>query len=111
MPPPPHRTIPIRRLTPPALRTVLRLLALAIGWALAPPPLQAQPTSSDHPQVLRSVPPEPKANSALEEALRQVLVPVRMDDGQGHGPIPGAPIWRGMTRIPAPVPSPVRPPA
>jgi hypothetical protein len=29
--------------------------------------------------------PEPKPNSALEAALREVLFPARIDDGESHG--------------------------
>jgi hypothetical protein len=78
-----------RRPTPQALRLALPLLPLAAGIALAPP-LQAQPPTSAGPTVVRSVPPEPRPNPALEAALREVLFPVRIDDGQGHGPDPGS---------------------
>lgn len=36
------------------------------------------------------MPPEPKPSRALEASLRQALFPVRIDDGQGHGPDPGS---------------------
>jgi hypothetical protein len=78
-----------RRRIPLALRVALPLLSLAAGLALAPP-LQAQPTTRATPTVVRSVPPEPRPNPALEAALRQALFPVRIDDGQGHGPDPGS---------------------
>jgi hypothetical protein len=74
---------------PLALRVVWPLLPLAAGLALVPP-LQAQPPTSVRPTVVGSVPPEPRPNPALEAALREVLFPVRIDDGQGHGPDPGS---------------------
>ncbi|MCS5692833.1 hypothetical protein NZK33_12675 [Cyanobium sp. FGCU-6] len=40
--------------------------------------------------MVRSVPPEPKPNRALEAALREALFPVRIGDGQGQGPDPGS---------------------
>jgi hypothetical protein len=88
MPPLPSRMVSTQHLSPSAVGTVLALLPLALGCALATPPLQAQPTTSASPTVVRSVPPEAKANLALEAALREVLFPVRIDDGQGHGPDP-----------------------
>ena len=72
------------------LHIALPLLPLTAGFALAVAPLQAQPPSSASPTVVRSVPPEPKPNRALEAALRDALYPVRIDDGQGHGPDPGS---------------------
>ena len=36
------------------------------------------------------MPPEPRPNPVLEAVLREVLFPVRIDDGQGHGPDPGS---------------------
>ncbi len=75
-------------LPPAVLLSLLSSLAAAVG--LAAGPLRAQPTTSASPTVVRSVPPEPKPNPALEAALRQVLFPVRIDDGQGHGPDPGS---------------------
>jgi hypothetical protein len=72
------------------LRVSLTVLPVAAGIALAVPPLQAQPTTSASPTVVRSLPPEPNPNPALEAALREVLFPVRIDDGQGHGPDPGS---------------------
>jgi len=83
------RMIRPRHRIPLALRVALPLLPLAAGLALAPP-LQAQPPTSATPTVVRSVPPEPRPNPALEVALREVLFPVRIDDGQGHGPDPGS---------------------
>ncbi len=83
------RMIRPRHRIPLALRVALPLLPLGAGLALAPP-LQAQPTTSATPTVVRSVPPEPRPNPALEAALREVLFPVRIDDGQGHGPDPGS---------------------
>jgi hypothetical protein len=77
-----------RRLSSPVPGSVLPLLTLAAGCALATPPLQAQPTAS--PTVVRSLPPEARPNPALEAALREALFPVRIDDGQGHGPDPGS---------------------
>ncbi|KEF42813.1 MAG: hypothetical protein ER33_04560 [Cyanobium sp. CACIAM 14] len=79
-----HAPLPQRR----ALS--LPLLALAAGSVLASPRLQAQPITSASPMVVRSVPPEPKPNPTLEAALREVLFPVRIDDGHGHGPDPGS---------------------
>ena len=72
------------------LRVTLTVLPVAAAIAMAAPPLQAQPTTSASPTVVRSVPPEQKPNPALEAALREVLFPVRIDDGQGHGPDPGS---------------------
>jgi hypothetical protein len=82
-----HRS---RRRAPLPPRTVLPLLSLAFGIVLVGPPLQAQPSTSAKPTVVRSLPPEPQPNRALEAALRAALFPVRIDDGQGHGPDPGS---------------------
>ncbi|MEB3321426.1 MAG: hypothetical protein VKI81_01225, partial [Synechococcaceae cyanobacterium] len=71
-------------------RSLMPLLPLAAGFALAAAPLRAQPPTSASPTVLRSLPPEPQPNRALEAALREALFPVRIDDGQGHGPDPGS---------------------
>ena len=60
------------------------LLSLALLPALA------QPVTSATPTVVRSVAPEPQPNRALVAALREELFPVRIDDGQGHGPDPGS---------------------
>ncbi|MFQ6539747.1 MULTISPECIES: hypothetical protein [Aphanothece] len=68
----------------------LPLLPLAAGIAMAAPTLQAEPLASASPTVVQSVPPEPRSNPDLEAALREVLFPVRIDDGQGHGPDPGS---------------------
>ncbi|WP_143593626.1 hypothetical protein [Synechococcus sp. 1G10] len=78
-----HRRFPL------SLRVILPLLPLAASNALAPP-LQAQTPTRASPTVVRSVPPESRPNPALEAALREVLFPVRIDDGQGHGPDPGS---------------------
>jgi hypothetical protein len=82
-----------RRLIAAAWRTGLSLATLS-PWSaadlLAPPPLRAQPITSARPTVVRTVPPQAKPNPALEAALREVLFPVRIDDGQGHGPDPGS---------------------
>ncbi len=74
---------------------------LAIWWVLAPlalaaapPPAPAQapaPSPALTPTVLRSVPPLASPDPRLEAALRRLLYPVQVDDGQGHGPDPGSP--------------------
>lgn len=69
---------------------LLPLLGLPGAWALSTGPAPAQPVTSASPTVVRSLPPEPQANPALEAALREELFPVRTDDGQGHGPDPGS---------------------
>lgn len=71
----------------PALAT---LLPLAACCGLSALPLRAQLIESASPTLVRSVPPEAKPNPALEAALREALFPVRLDDGQGHGPDPGS---------------------
>lgn len=69
---------------------VLALLPLAAACTLHAEPAPGQPVSSASPTVVRSLPPEPRPNAALEAALQEVLFPVRIDDGQGHGPDPGS---------------------
>lgn len=78
---------------------LLALPALARPQALAgPPPATSTPLSTPQstlaPIVRRTVPPLPSPDRRLEAALRRVLFPVRVDDGQGHGPDPGSPEWR-----------------
>jgi len=69
---------------------VLPLLPLAAACALSAGPAPAETVTSASPTVVRSLPPEPRPNAALEAALRERLFPVRTDDGQGHGPDPGS---------------------
>lgn len=57
-----------------------------------PLPPRAEPT------VLRTVPPLTRPDRRLEQALRLQLFPVRVDDGQGHGPDPGSPEWEQARR-------------
>ncbi|MCS5698308.1 hypothetical protein NZK32_04530 [Cyanobium sp. FGCU-52] len=78
-----------RRRAPLPLR-IARPLPAAVLLSLALLPAWAQPLTSASPTVVRSVPPEPKPSRALEASLRQALFPVRIDDGQGHGPDPGS---------------------
>jgi hypothetical protein len=78
------------RRSPRILRSLLPLLPLAATCALHARPAPAQPVSSASPTVLRSLPPEARANPVLEAALREELFAVRIDDGQGHGPDPGS---------------------
>lgn len=82
---------------PQARRASLSLLSLPEAVLLSlvaqPVPAQpapAQPITSASPTVVRSLPPEQQPNRALETALREALFPVRIDDGQGHGPDPGS---------------------
>lgn len=84
---PAPRMLAHQRPIPAALGT---LLPLAACCGLSALPSRAQLIQSARPTVLRSVPPEAKPNPALEAALREVLFPVRSDDGQGHGPDPGS---------------------
>jgi hypothetical protein len=70
-------------------RLPLSVLAL-VGISLVAQPAPAQPVTSASPLIVRSVPPEPQPNRTLEAALREALFPVRIDDGQGHGPDPGS---------------------
>jgi hypothetical protein len=71
-------------------RRLTLLLPALVSVSLAVLPAPAQPVTSASPTVVRSVPPEPQPNRALEAALREALFPVRIDDGQGHGPDPGS---------------------
>jgi len=73
-------------------RAGLSLLSLpaAAFLCLTVLPAPAQPITSASPAIVRAVPPEPQPNRALEAALREALFPVRIDDGQGHGPDPGS---------------------
>ncbi|MFN9621329.1 MAG: hypothetical protein ACK587_00610 [Cyanobacteriota bacterium] len=85
--------VSIRHLSSPLCRRLLPLAflpPLAVGSLPAPSPLRAQPITSATPTVVRTVPPRAKPDPALEAALREVLFPVRVDDGQGHGPDPGS---------------------
>lgn len=50
------------------------------------------------PSVLRTVPPLTQPDRSLEQALRLQLFPVRVDDGQGHGPDPGSQEWEQARR-------------
>ena len=77
---------------PQARRAGLSLLSLpaAALLSLVAQPAPAQPITSASPAIVRAVPPEPQPNRALEAALREALFPVRIDDGQGHGPDPGS---------------------
>ncbi len=45
------------------------------------------------------MPPEPVPNPALGAALRELLFPVRIDDGQGHGPDPDSDEGRQAKRF------------
>jgi len=67
---------------------------LVLPAVAGPPPPTDAPQPTPEPIVLRSVPPLPSPDRILEAALRRVLYPVRVDDGQGHGPDPGSPEWR-----------------
>jgi hypothetical protein len=69
---------------------IARPFPAALLLALALLPARAQPPTSANPTVVRSVPPEPQPNRALEAALREALFPVRIGDGQGHGPDSGS---------------------
>ena len=88
------RMVPHRRSTPELLKPVQPLLPAAAILFLAATAAPAQTSSvvrpgiGVRPTVVRTVPPEPGPNPALEAALREVLFPVRIDDGQGHGPDP-----------------------
>ena len=83
------------------LPAVLALPALAgpEGLAGSPalartPPATATPQPQLAPTGRRTVPPLASPDRRLEAALRRALFPVRVDDGQGHGPDPGSPEWR-----------------
>lgn len=89
-PPPPDRMAFSLRLSSWLARSLLPLLPLATACALGAGPAAAQPITSATPTVLRSLPPEARANPALEAALRELLFPAGSDDGQGHGPDPGS---------------------
>lgn len=91
--------VPLRRWSPAAWRPVWPLAALSVGALLTPAPSRAQPIPSATPTVVRTVPPQAKPNPALEAALREVLFPVRIDDGQGHGPDPGSAEAEGAKRF------------
>ncbi len=66
----------------------------AAGWSLP------NTTAGAELQLLRSVPALTTPDPGLEEALRLEIFPVRVDDGQGHGPDPGSTEWReARTRL------------
>jgi hypothetical protein len=77
-------------------------LALAAGSLLAlllPPGLaRADGAAPPAPNVVRTLPPSTSPDPRLEEALRLALFPVRVDDGQGHGPDPGSAEWKQARR-------------
>ncbi len=97
LPPPAGRSGPIR---PGRGAAGVRLAGWIVPGLLALPAQAGPPVPTGPPQaqaapiVLGSVPPHPSPDRRLEAALRQVLYPVRVDDGQGHGPDPGSAEWR-----------------
>jgi hypothetical protein len=67
--------------------------------ALLPPGLaRAEGVAPPAPIVVRTVAPSTTPDPRLEEALRLALFPVRVDDGQGHGPDPGSEEWKQARR-------------
>jgi len=84
----PATTPPRGRLCPALAAASLVALLLAPGLARAGGATQPEPT------VVRTIPPLTTADPRLEEALRLALFPVRVDDGQGHGPDPGSAEWK-----------------
>lgn len=66
----------------------LPCLAVLLASILSAASTQAQPATSSTPKVLGSVPPAPQPNPALEAAILRALIPVQINDGQGHGPDP-----------------------
>lgn len=70
----------------------LLLLPLAI-WGAAGPAWSATEKPPE-PAILKSRPPLIVPDPRLEAALRRELFPVRVDDGQGHGPDPGSDEWK-----------------
>jgi hypothetical protein len=69
-------------------------LAAGALLALLPPGLaRAEGVAPPEPIVVRTVAPSTAPDPRLEEALRLALFPVRVDDGQGHGPDPGSAEW------------------
>ncbi len=70
----------------------LMLVPLAI-WGAAGPASSAT-EKPPVPVILKSRPPISGPDPSLEAALRRELFPVRVDDGQGHGPDPGASEWK-----------------
>jgi hypothetical protein len=74
---------------------------LAAGTLLAllsPGIARAEGTAPPAPIVVRTVAPSITPDPRLEEALRLALFPVRVDDGQGHGPDPGSEEWKQARR-------------
>jgi|LakMenEpi03Aug12_release.lakeMendotaPanAssembly.Ray.scaffolds.fasta_scaffold228333_4 hypothetical protein len=79
------RSAPWFRSVPRRFGSLAIPLPAAAFVSLAVLPAPARPVTSASPRVVRSVPPEPQPNRALEAALREALFPVSIDAGEGYG--------------------------
>jgi hypothetical protein len=80
------------------LAVASQLAAGALLVFLPPGLAQAEGVAPPAPIVVRTVAPSTTPDPRLEEALRLALFPVRVDDGQGHGPDPGSEEWKQARR-------------